>query len=156
MGKQRIKQTMLWGTLAALLSACGNAPPPAPPAPLVSAGYPPQRNVVDWDDYVGRFEAIQDVEVRPRVSGQIVRIGFRDGLRVGKGQFLFELDPRPFAAALAQARADEARAAATLANARAEFARAGALVRVGFLSRAQYDQKQAALGTALAELDAAR
>ena len=65
--------------------------------------------MVDWDDYVGRFEAIQDVEVRPRVSGQITRIGFRDGLKVGKDQFLFQIDPRPYAAALAQARADEGR-----------------------------------------------
>jgi RND family efflux transporter MFP subunit len=146
----------LTAVLAGLVAACSNAPPPAPPAPLVSAGYPLQRSVVDWDDYVGRFEAIQDVDVRPRVSGQIVRIGFHDGLKVSKGQFLFELDQRPFAAALAQARADEARAAAALVNARAEFARAGALVRDGFLSRAQYDQKQAAQGIALAELQAAR
>lgn len=142
--------------LAAMLAACSNAPPPAPPAPLVSAGYPLQRNVVDWDDYVGRFEAIQDVEVRPRVSGQIVRIAFRDGLKVGKGQFLFEIDPRPYAAALAQAHANAARAAATLANARAEFARAGALAKLGFVSREQYDQKRAAEGTALAELEGAR
>ena len=98
---------------AALLGACSDAPPQAPAPPLVSAGYPLERNVVDWDDYVGRFEAIQDVEVRPRVSGQITRIGFRDGLKVGKGQFLFQIDPRPYAAALAQARADQARAAAT-------------------------------------------
>lgn len=150
-----VKLVMLGAALASLV-ACGNAPPHAPAPPLVSAGYPIQRNVVDWDDYVGRFEAIQDVEVRPRVSGQIVRIGFRDGLKVGKGQFLFEIDPRPYAAALAQARADEARARATLANARAEFARAGALVRVGFLSREQYDEKKAAEGAALADLDAAR
>ncbi|MGE5063870.1 MAG: efflux RND transporter periplasmic adaptor subunit [Myxococcales bacterium] len=150
-----VKLVMLGAALASLV-ACGNAPPQAPAPPLVSAGYPIQRNVVDWDDYVGRFEAIQDVEVRPRVSGQIVRIGFRDGLKVGKGQFLFEIDPRPYAAALAQARADEARARATLANARAEFARAGALVRVGFLSREQYDEKKAAEGAALADLDAAR
>ena len=142
--------------LVVLLAACSNAPPPTPPAPLVSAGYPLERNVVDWDDYVGRFEAIQDVEVRPRVSGQVVRIAFRDGLRVRKGQFLFEIDPRPYAAALAHARADAARAAATLANARAEFARAAALVRSGFVSREQYDQKKAAEGAALAELDAAR
>jgi RND family efflux transporter MFP subunit len=142
--------------LAALLSGCGNAPPAAPPPPLVSAGYPLQRNVVDWDDYVGRFEAIQDVEVRPRVSGQIVRIAFRDGLKVGKGQFLFEIDPRPYAAAFAQARADEARAAAALANARAELARAQALLGAGFVSRAEYDRKLAAQRTALAGLDATR
>jgi RND family efflux transporter MFP subunit len=153
--KQRVKQVML-GAALATLGACGNAPPKAPPPPLVAAGYPLQRDVIDWDDYVGRFEAIQDVEVRPRVSGQIVRIGFRDGLKVAKGQFLFEIDPRPYAAALAEARAGEARAAAALANARAEFARAGALVRDGFVSREQYDQKHAAEGTAVAELDAAR
>lgn len=144
------------GALAALLGACSNAPPPPPPPPLVSAGYPLRRNVVDWDDYVGRFEAVQDVEVRPRVSGQIVRIGFRDGLRVGKGQFLFEIDPRPFAAALAQARADEARAAATLANARTEFARERELLSANAVSREEYEQKLAAERTALAEVEAAR
>jgi RND family efflux transporter MFP subunit len=156
MDKQRVKQIMLVGALAALLGACGNAPPEAPPAPLVSAAYPLQRDVVDWDDYVGRFEAIQDVEVRPRVSGQIVRIAFRDGLKVGKGQFLFEIDPRPYAAALAETRADEARAAATLANARTELARAQALLGAKFVSRAEYDRKLAAQQTALAALDAAR
>ena len=144
---------MLFG---AVLTACSNAPPPPPPPPLVSAGYPLQRDVIDWDDYVGRFEAIQDVEVRPRVSGQIVRIGFRDGLKVGKGQFLFQIDPRPYAAALAEAQANEARAAATLANARAELARAQALLGDGFVSRADYDQKLAAQRTALAALEAGR
>jgi RND family efflux transporter MFP subunit len=156
MDKQPVKGMMLVGALAGLLSACGNAPPPAAPPPLVSAGYPLQRDVTDWDDYVGRFEAIQDVEVRPRVSGQIVRIGFRDGLRVSKGEFLFEIDPRPYAAAVAEARANEARAAATLANARAQLARAQALLGDGFVSRADYDQKLAAQRTALAALEAAR
>jgi len=156
MDKQRLKQMMLVGALAAVLAACGNAPPQAPPALLVSAAYPLQRNVVDWDDYVGRFEAIQDVEVRPRVSGQIVRIGFRDGLKVGKGQFLFEIDPRPYAAVLAEARAEEARAEAMLANARTEFARAKQLLVANAVSREEYDQKLAAQRTALAALDAAR
>ena len=156
MDKQRVKQAMLGAALAALLGACSNAPPEAPPAPLVSVGYPLQRNVVDWDDYVGRFEAIQDVEVRPRVSGQIIRIGFRDGLKVSKGQFLFQIDPRPYAAALAQARADEARAAATLANARTEFARERELLSANAVSREEYEQKLATQLTALAGLDAAR
>lgn len=141
---------------AALLSACDNAPPEAPPAPFVSVAFPLERNVVDWDDYVGRFEAIQDVEVRPRVTGQITRIGFRDGLKVRKGQFLFEIDPRPYQAALAQARADEARAAATLANARTEFARSEALLSENAVSREEHEQKLAAERTALAALDAAR
>lgn len=155
MFKRGVKLVMLGAALASL-AACGNAPPKAPPRPLVSAGYPLQRNVVDWDDYVGRFEAIQDVEVRPRVSGQIVRIGFRDGLKVGKGQFLFEIDPRPYLAALARARADEAHAAATLANARTEFARGKALLAANAVSREEYDQKLAAERTASADLDSAR
>ena len=107
-----------------MLAACAGEEPKGPPPNMVSAGVALQRDVVDWDDYVGRFEAIQDVEVRPRVSGPITRIGFREGLEVGRGQFLFEIDPRPYRAALAQAQADAARAAATLANARTELARA--------------------------------
>jgi RND family efflux transporter MFP subunit len=141
--------------LAALLGACSNAPPPPPAPPLVSVAYPLQRDVVDWDDYVGRFEALQDVEVRPRVSGQITRIGFRDGAKVSKGQFLFELDPRPFQAALAQARAEEARAAATLVNARSEFARVKQLLAENAVSREEYEQKLASQGTAVAALQAA-
>ena len=154
--KRRVLAAGSIGALAALLGACSNAPPEAPPPPLVSVGYPLQRNVVDWDDYVGRFEAIQDVEVRPRVSGQIVRIGFRDGFKVGKGQFLFEIDPRPYAAALAEARAGEARAAAALANARTEFARERDLLGANAVSREEYEQKLATQRTALAGLDAAR
>jgi RND family efflux transporter MFP subunit len=156
MGKQCLKPVMLGALLAALLSACGNTPPQAPPPPLVSGGYPLKRDVVDWDDYVGRFEAVQDVEVRPRVSGQIVRIAFRDGLKVSKGEILFEIDPRPFAATLAQARASEARAAATLANARIEFGRAKALLDANAISRAEYDRKLATKQIALADVDASR
>jgi RND family efflux transporter MFP subunit len=141
---------------AALLGACSNAPAPPPAPPLVSVAYPLQRDVVDWDDYVGRFEAVQDVEVRPRVSGQITRIGFRDGARVSKGQFLFEIDPRPFQAALAQARAEEARAAAMLVNARSEFARVKQLLAENAVSREEYEQKLASQSTAVAALEAAR
>ena len=68
--------------MAFLLQAgCGNKAPPPPPPPTVAAAIPLQRDVVDWDDYVGRFEAIQDVQVRPRVSGRSLAIGFRDGQR---------------------------------------------------------------------------
>lgn len=142
--------------LAALLGACGDAPQEAPAAPLVSVANPLQRNVVDWDDYVGRFEAVQDSEVRPRVSGQVTRIFFHDGVRVSRGEPLFEIDPRPFRAALDQARADESRAAATLANARAEYARAEQLLAENAVSREEYEQKLAAQRTALAGLDSAR
>src|SRR4051812_30632961 len=93
-------------------AACEEAKPATPPAQIVAAAHPLQRDVTDWDDYVGRFEAIQDVQVRPRVSGQITKIAFREGVEVKTGQFLFEIDPRPFRAALARAHAEAARALA--------------------------------------------
>ncbi len=128
----------------------------APPPQIVAAAHPLQRDVVDWDDYVGRFEAIQDAQVRPRVSGQITRIAFREGVEVKKGQFLFEIDPRPYRAALARAQGEAARAAATLANARTEFARAKELLESQAVSREEYEQKLAAERGAQADLEAAR
>jgi len=141
---------------AALLAGCSKDKPAGPPPQMVAAARPLQRDVVDWDDYVGRFEAIQDVQVRPRVSGQITRIAFREGVEVAKGQFLFEIDPRPFRAALAQAQADVARAGATLANARTELARARELLEAQAVSREEYEQKLAAQRTAQAGLESAR
>jgi len=138
------------------VSACGGRRPGPPPAPLVAVSRPLQRDVTDWDDYVGRFEAIQDVQVRPRVSGQITRIAFREGVEVKKGQFLFEIDPRPFQAALAQAQGQEARAAATLTNAQSERARAAVLLQAQAVSHEEYEQKQADERSADADLKAAR
>lgn len=138
------------------LSACAAKKPEAPPAPLVAVSQPLQRDITDWDDYVGRFEAIQDVQVRPRVSGQITRIDFREGVEVKKGQFLFEIDPRPFRAALAQAQGQEARAAATLTNATSERARAGTLLQAHAVSQEEFEQKEAAERSARADLAAAK
>ncbi|MGL4314662.1 MAG: biotin/lipoyl-binding protein, partial [Sphingomonas sp.] len=85
--------------LVLLASACSKGAPPAPPPTQVTVATPLQRDIVDWDEYIGRFEAIQDVEVRPRVSGEIDRVLFADGQRVGKGQPLFIIDQRPYRAA---------------------------------------------------------
>src|SRR5262245_54235130 len=83
----------------ALLAACGSGQQQqAPPAPQVVVAAPLQRDVVDWDDYTGRFEAVQDVEVRPRVTGQVSAIHFRNGQDVAVGQPLFTIDPRPYRA----------------------------------------------------------
>lgn len=142
--------------VALALAGCGNKAPPPPPETVVAAGYPLARDVVDWDDYVGRFEAIQDVDVRPRVSGVITRIGFSEGREVGKGQFLFEIDPRPYRAALLQAQAEAARANAQLANARTELARARTLMQANAISREELEQKLAAERSASAALEAAR
>jgi RND family efflux transporter MFP subunit len=142
--------------VAISVAGCGHDKPSPPPSPTVAAAHPLQRDVIDWDDYVGRFEAIQDVQVRPRISGQIARIAFREGVEVKKGQFLFEIDPRPFRAAQAQAQAQAARAAATLANAHTELARAKELLQAQAVSREEYEQKLAAERTAGADLEAAR
>ena len=65
---------------AAALAACSPSAPPPPPKPHVSAALPLKRQVVDWDDYVGRFEAVQDVEIRPRISGTVESVNFREGV----------------------------------------------------------------------------
>ena len=77
----------------------------APPTPTVSVAVPLQETLVDWDDFTGRFEAPERVEVRARVGGYLQGVHFRDGQTVRKGQLLFTLDPRPAQAALAAAQA---------------------------------------------------
>ena len=139
------------------LSACSgdNAKPP-PPMPHVTIATPLQRDVVDWDEYVGRFEAIQDVELRPRVSGTIDRILFSNGQRVHQGQPLFIIDPRPYAAALAQTQAQVAKTNASLTNAQSELARAAKLLDAQAISKEEFEQKQADVRTAGADLAAAQ
>src|SRR5258706_1390686 len=83
-----------------LVGGCSSREGPAgPPKPHVSVANPIVREVIDWDDYVGRFEAVQDVTGMPRVSGTITEIMFRHRQDVKVGQSLFILDPRPFPAA---------------------------------------------------------
>ena len=140
---------------AIALSACsGSSAPPPPPPPQVTVAVPLQRDVVDWDEYVGRFEAIQDVELRPRVSGTIDRVLFVNGQRVRAGQPLFTIDPRPYAAALAQAQAQSAKANAALINARSELARADKLLAAQAISKEEYETKQANVRSAAADLAA--
>ncbi|WP_081987844.1 efflux RND transporter periplasmic adaptor subunit [Sphingomonas sp. 37zxx] len=142
---------------AMLLAACsGEAPPPARPPMQVSVANPIEREIRDWDEYVGRFEAIQDAEIRPRATGTITRVMFSDGQQVSKGQALFEIDPRPYRAALAQARAQAQRSEATLANARSELQRSEKLLAAQAVSREEFETSQAALRTAQADVAAAR
>ena len=142
--------------LALAVSSCSSASKPAPPLPQVTVALPLQRDVVDWDEYVGRFEAIQDVELRPRVSGTIDRVLFANGQHVHQGEALFIIDPRPYAAALAQARAQAAKANAALINARSELARAEKLLTAQAISKEEEETKQAAVRTAAADLAAAQ
>ena len=124
-------------------------------APPVTVAVPLIKPIVDWDDYVGRFEAIRSVDVRPRVSGYIDKILFKDGEFARVGQVLFIIDPRPFQAVLAQAQADEARAKAAAEVARTNFARAKTLLDLKAVSQEEFDTTKATLGQADAALAAA-
>ncbi|HEV2569547.1 efflux RND transporter periplasmic adaptor subunit [Sphingomonas sp.] len=132
------------------------APPPPPPVPTVTVAAPLVRQVTEWDDYVGRFEASQTVEVRPRVSGQITGIHFADGQVVRRGQLLFTIDPRPFAAALAEARAGLASAQSDLSLARADLSRAESLIADQAVSRSEVDRLRARVQAASAAVAAAQ
>jgi RND family efflux transporter MFP subunit len=145
------------GALA--LQACSSGvqaegPPQQGPMP-VTVATPLQQDVVDWDDYVGRFEAVQSVDVRPRATGYLQAVHFRDGDYVRRGQLLFTIDARPAQAQLDQARAQLARAQAALANARTELARSQTLLRSQAASREEVEQRQAAVRTAAADVAAA-
>lgn len=128
----------------------------APPPPMVTVAQPLVREVNEWDDYVGRFEASRSVEVRPRVSGQVVGIHFTDGAIVKKGQLLFTLDSRPLAAALAEARAGLATAQSDLALARSDLGRAERLVAAEAVSKSDVERLQARVRAANASVAAAQ
>lgn len=127
----------------------------APPPPTVTVAAPLVREIAEWDDYSGRFEASKSVEIRPRVSGAIVGVHFTDGAVVRQGQLLFTIDPRPFAAALAEARAAVASARSDLALAQTDYGRATRLLAVDAVSRSDVDRLRARVQAAEASLAAA-
>lgn len=134
----------------------GEAPPPTPPPPAVTVAQPLVMPVVDWDDYVGRFEAVQNVEVKPRVSGYLRAVHFRDGDYVRQGQLLFTIDARPAQAQLDQARAQLVRAQAALVNARTEYARSRSLASAEAVSREEVEARLAAVRSGQADVAAAQ
>ncbi len=136
-----------------LATGCGRQSP-APAKPHVSAAHPIVRRVVDWDDYVGRFQAVQDVTVTPRVSGTITQVLFRNGQDVKAGQALLIVDPRPFRAAYLQAVANLAKARAAQANAAIQLADAAKLIKANALSREDYESRVAASRSAIADTEA--
>ncbi|MGE5524099.1 MAG: efflux RND transporter periplasmic adaptor subunit [Rhodospirillaceae bacterium] len=142
--------------LLVLVSACSRETPPAPPPPTVSVANPLLKNVVDWDEYIGHFEAPQSVELRARVTGQVTQILFRDGQDVRKGQPLFVIDPQPYKAELDQARAAVESAKATRENAVSIEARSAILEEKHTVSKEKLEADQMRLRTATANLHAAQ
>lgn len=127
----------------------------AAPPPTVTVAAPLVRDVTEWDDHVGRFEPSNSVEVRPRVSGAVTAVHFTDGAIVQKGQRLFTIDPRPFNAALAEARAGAAQARSDVALAEADLERANRLRADDAVSQSDLDRLSARVRAARAALAAA-
>lgn len=140
---------------AALYGCSSRSEAQAPPAPSVTVAVPLVRAVQDWDEFTGRFEATQSVEVRARVGGYISGVHFRDGDYVRRGQLLFTLDPRPAQAALASARAQLSQAQAQLTLAQSQLERAETLLESQAVSQAEVDTRRGALQTAEAAIAAA-
>ena len=151
--------------LAAVLvvAACRSSPPPAPPPPKVKVVQPVVKEITEWDEYTARLDAVESVEVRPRVSGYLQSIHFQDGTLVKKGDLLFRIDPRPYDAALHRAEADLELAKSRQALAKKNFARAADLLKSHAISQEESDiresnlrQAEASVEEAQAAVDAAR
>jgi multidrug efflux system membrane fusion protein len=117
-------------------------------APAVTVAKVLDKPLHQWQEFTGRLQAVNTVEVRPRVSGYIEHVAFTDGARVKKGQLLFQIDPRPFQDEVDRLTAEQSRAAAQLTLAKANFARAKKLIKRNATSRQQYDQFAAAEASA--------
>lgn len=129
-------------------AAAQNAPPPLP----VTVAQPLAKRITNWDEYWGRFEAVERVDVRPRVSGFIEQVHFKDGTLVKAGDLLFTIDKRPFQIAVDVAKADVARQEAQVALAKSEVERAEPLAKSKVMSEQVFDQRKASLGGAEAQL----
>ncbi|HEX4151836.1 MAG TPA: efflux RND transporter periplasmic adaptor subunit [Steroidobacteraceae bacterium] len=106
------------------------------------------RPLREWQEFSGRLQAVDTVEIRPRVSGYIDRVAFEDGARVKKGQLLFQIDPRPFQAEVNRLVAERSRSVSDLELAQANRARAERLIGAHAISREEYERLVAAVSSA--------
>jgi multidrug efflux system membrane fusion protein len=138
--------------LAGLLAGCEEkqAPQAAAAAPPVTVAQPVKRTVTDWDEFTGRFDAVQQVQVRPRVGGFITAVEFRDGAFVGAGDLLYLIDARPFEAVATQAEGQLSDARAKVELAKRELDRALTLQQSQNVADNIVDQRRQALQAARA------
>jgi RND family efflux transporter MFP subunit len=147
--------------LAALVAACGQGEAQqktggaAPPPPAVTVAKPVQRMLSDYDEYVGRFAAVDSVEVRARVSGYLDSVDFKDGQMVKQGDLLFTIDKRPFQTALDQARANLTLAQSNLTYTESDLKRAQQLVTEKTITEQVFEQRSQAFRNAQASVAAA-
>jgi RND family efflux transporter MFP subunit len=130
--------------LLVVLTGCKDKeqkPAPAAGGPPVTVAQPLAKKVTDWDEYTGRFVAVQSVELRAQVSGYLDQIKFTDGQLVEKGQLLFLIDPRPFQATLDKAQADLLVSESRRDLAASDLVRATKLLAAHAVSQEEYDSR---------------
>jgi RND family efflux transporter MFP subunit len=130
---------LLFATSLALIGCNKQAPPPESQPPPVTIAKPVRKEIIEWDYYTGRTAAVENVNITPRVSGYIDNVSFRAGDRVNKGDLLFVIDPRPYQAALDQAKAQLSEAQANQQLQDANFARQDKLRLNGVIAKEDYD-----------------
>jgi RND family efflux transporter MFP subunit len=142
-------------TLATLVASCGEPKQQgSPPPPAVTVATPVKRTVFDYDEYVGRFAAINLVEVRARVSGYLDKLQFKDGQLVKQGDLLFTIDKRPFQNTLDQARANLVQAQSNVAFTESDYTRGQQLVRDKTITDQTFEQRAQAFRNAKASVAA--
>jgi RND family efflux transporter MFP subunit len=156
----RIPLTIAALAVAALtLTGCARneaAPAAALPPPQVTVAKVVSRSVNEFDEFTGRFEAVERVEIRPRVSGYISSVNFTEGSEVHKGDVLFVIDPRPYDADYKHAKAQLAQARTQLVLARSERERAVKLLQLHAISQEEYDSRTSGSEVADANVEAAQ
>ena len=137
------------------VAGCGADLPAPPPPPEVTVAEVRAEELAEWDEYQGEFEAVDEVEVRPRVSGYLVRVGFTEGKEVKKGDVLFEIDPEPYQATLDQREADLTRARARLSLTERDAERGERMVAAQAISQEEQDTRLTLVSEARAAVAAA-
>jgi multidrug efflux system membrane fusion protein len=144
------------GTFSAIHGGARASAQPAPMAPEVDVATVLNENITDWQSYSGRLEAVNKIDVRPLVSGTIVSVNFRDGALVRKGDTLFVIDPRPYAAEVDRAAAQVVAAKAQSGYMQSDWERAQRLIADNAIAKRDYEQKQNGALEAAANLKAAQ
>lgn len=139
-----------------LISGCANtaAQPGPPPPPRITVAAAIDREITEWDEFTGRLEAVDSVQVRPRVSGYVAAIRFTEGAIVRRGDLLFQIDPRPFAAEVDRLRAELTRARATVQRAGSELQRAERLRAENAISLEEHGRRAAFAQESAAQVSA--
>jgi RND family efflux transporter MFP subunit len=128
----------------------------APPPPQVSVAQVLEKRVKDWDEFTGRLQAVETVEIRPRVSGYIDKVAFTEGSQVKRGDLLFVIDPRPYQAEYDRAAADVKRYRTALDLARIELVRVQRLKDSGAVSEEELDERKSTVAQAEANVAGAQ